>query len=53
VDKESGEPMAGMRWVKSGKVLFECFKEGTEPSADGSQPSGVNRLPDEQIPKMR
>ncbi|MGE5252815.1 MAG: penicillin-binding protein 1A [Planctomycetaceae bacterium] len=53
VDKESGEPMASMRWVKSGKVLFECFKEGTEPSPDGSQPSGVKRLPDEQIPKIR
>ena len=53
VDKESGEPMASMRWVKSGKVLFECFKEGTEPSADGSKPSGVTRLPDEEIPKTR
>jgi len=53
VDKESGEPMASMRWVKSGKVLFECFKEGTEPSADGPKASGVTRLPDEEIPKTR
>jgi penicillin-binding protein 1A len=53
VDKESGEPMASMRWVKSGKVLFECFKEGTEPSPDGPTPSGVKRLPDEEIPKIR
>ena len=53
IDKETGEPMASMRWVKSGKVLFECFKEGTEPSADGPTPSGVKRLPDEEIPKTR
>ena len=54
VDKESGEPMESMRWVKSGKVLFECFKEGTEPSPDGSKPpSGVKRLPDEDLPKIR
>jgi penicillin-binding protein 1A len=53
VDKESGEPMGSMRWVKSGKVLFECFKEGTEPSPDGSKPPGVKRLPDEDLPKIR
>jgi len=53
VDKESGEPMASMRWVKSGKVLFECFKEGTEPSPDGSKATGVKRLTDEDLPKTR
>ena len=54
VDKESGEPMQSMRWVKSGKVLFECFKEGTEPSPDGSNPpSAAKRLPDEDPSKIR
>jgi penicillin-binding protein 1A len=50
VDKETGEPMGSMRWVKSGKVLYECFREGTEPSATGSNPPGLQRLPDE-MPK--
>ncbi len=53
IDKETGEPMGSMRWVKSGKVLFECFKEGTEPSPDGSKASGVKRLPDEDPPRTR
>ncbi len=53
IDKETGEPMGSMRWVKSGKVLFECFKEGTEPSPDGSKASGVKRLPDEDRPRTR
>jgi len=34
-------------------VLFECFKEGTEPSPDGPTPSGIKRLPDEEITKIR
>jgi penicillin-binding protein 1A len=51
VDKETGEPMGSMRWVKSGKVLYECFKEGTEPSATGPTPPGPQRLPDEMLKK--
>jgi penicillin-binding protein 1A len=31
VDKETGEPVTTLRWAKSGKTIFECFKEGTEP----------------------
>ncbi|HYB20858.1 MAG TPA: PBP1A family penicillin-binding protein [Thermodesulfobacteriota bacterium] len=42
VDKETGEPVAAGRGGQSSKVIFECFKEGTEPA-------GVPRLPDEQI----
>ena len=53
VDKETGEPMGSMRWVKSGKVLYECFKEGTEPSAGGQDPAGPQRLPDEVFKKNR
>ena len=53
VDKETGEPMGSMRWVKSGKVLYECFKEGTEPSAGGQAPAGPQRLPDEVFKKNR
>jgi penicillin-binding protein 1A len=51
VDKETGEPMGSMRWVKSGKVLYECFKEGTEPSATGQAPTGPQRLPDDVLKK--
>jgi penicillin-binding protein 1A len=51
VDKETGEPMGSMRWVKSGKVLYECFKEGTEPSATGQAPAGPQRLPDDVLKK--
>ena len=53
IDKETGEPMGSMRWVKSGKVLYECFKEGTEPSAGGQTPAGPQRLPDEVFKKNR
>ena len=51
VDKETGEPMGSMRWVKSGKVLYECFREGTEPSAGVQSPAGPQRLPDEMLKK--
>jgi penicillin-binding protein 1A len=44
VDKETGEPVVTVRGAQSGKTIFECFKEGTEPA-------GVPRLPDEQIKK--
>jgi penicillin-binding protein 1A len=53
VDKETGEPMGSMRWAKSGKVLYECFKEGTEPPAAGQSPAGVQRPPDETPRKNR
>jgi membrane carboxypeptidase/penicillin-binding protein len=53
VDKENGEPLTSMRWAKSGKVLFECFKDGTEPTAGILRPAAVKRLPDEEIPKIR
>jgi penicillin-binding protein 1A len=42
VDKETGEPVATMGWAKSGKTIFECFKEGTEPLE-------ISRLPDERL----
>ena len=53
VDKETGEPLASMRWARAGKVLFECFKEGTEPTFGIIRPAGVQRLPDEEFPKTR
>ena len=53
VDKETGEPLASMRWAKSGKVLFECFKEGTEPTPGIIRPARVQRLPDEEFIKTR
>lgn len=40
VDKETGEPAPNLFWAKSGKIMFECFKEGTEPPPP-------SRLPDE------
>jgi penicillin-binding protein 1A len=42
IDKETGEPAPNLFWAKSGKMMFECFKEGTEPPP---QP----RLSDEEI----
>ena len=51
VDKETGVPLGSMRWAKSGKVLYECFREGTEPSPPGSNPPGLQRLPDEMLRK--
>lgn len=53
VDKENGEPLGTLRWAKSGKVLFECFKEGTEPTAAILRPANFQRLPDEDLPKTR
>jgi len=41
VDKETGEPIGSTGRAKSGKVFFECFKEGTEPTL-------MTRLPDEE-----
>jgi penicillin-binding protein 1A len=31
IDKETGETAPNLFWAKSGKMMFECFKEGTEP----------------------
>ena len=46
IDKETGEPAPNLFWAKSGKIMFECFKEGTEPPP---QP----RLADEEIKDPR
>jgi penicillin-binding protein 1A len=33
VDAETGEPIGPGHAMKSGRVIFECFKEGTDPSS--------------------
>ncbi|NWF53809.1 MAG: PBP1A family penicillin-binding protein [Syntrophaceae bacterium] len=53
VDKENGEPLLSTRWAKTGKILYECFREGTEPNGGNARPAGVKRLPDEEIIKTR
>ncbi len=44
IDKETGDPVGILRWAKSGKTIFECFKEGTEPL-------GTPRAPGEESKK--
>ena len=44
IDAATGEPVGNLRWAKSGKTIFECFLEGTEPTYGLSSEEGTKRI---------
>jgi penicillin-binding protein 1A len=44
IDANTGEPVANLRWAKSGNTKFECFLEGTQPTYGPSTEEGTKRI---------